>query len=294
MQKTDDTAKGKTVQRRLKSSTTLNRKYVKRPVRVATATGGVKMSSSIQHFNNKPARSAVTIKVTEDSSMIEQPQQHPLQVSAIKTMQYASSQQDSIKNASASKMSARDIKNQAIQQALNSAYEDKQDNMKMQKKQRIGKTHFSWGRVALALACAGVVALTIVYFVNLNMPDFSLRVAAMQTGINASYPGHVPRGYVVASITSEHKKIVLDFKNTETNETFKLTEETSSWDSNALLNNYVKETYGEDYKVVKEQGLTIYISGSNAAWVNGGVVYKITADNNTLTNKQICTIATSL
>ena len=60
------------------------------------------------------------------------------------------------------------------------------------------------------------------------------------------------------------------------------------------MTNFVQDEYGENYTVIREQGLTIYVSGSNAAWVNGGVVYKIKTTSGSLTNKQIKSIATSL
>ena len=191
------------------------------------------------------------------------------------------------------KETAKEMKDKAIQQALATASASVQTKSKKKIKSS-GKMHFGFGRVMLALTCAAVAVFAIVYFVNLNMPDVSLKVAAMQTGINASYPGYVPRGYAVASITSENKKVIMDFRNAETSSSFTLTEEASSWDSNALLNNYVKGEYKDNYTVVKEQGLTIYISGGHAAWVNGGVVYKIDTTNGSLTNKQIKSIATSL
>lgn len=40
-------------------------------------------------------------------------------------------------------------------------------------------------------------------------------------------------------------------------------------------------------------GLTIYSSGKNAVWVNGGILYQITGSAN-LSNEQIQKIATSL
>ena len=52
--------------------------------------------------------------------------------------------------------------------------------------------------------------------------------------------------------------------------------------------------YGENYVIVREQGLSIYVSGSNAAWVNGGVVYKLKTISGSLTKKQLCSIAVSL
>lgn len=126
------------------------------------------------------------------------------------------------------------------------------------------------------------------------MPDISLRVAAMQTGFEATYPSYIPREYALSGITSEGGNIILNFRNQAAETAFALTEEKSTWDSGALLNNYVKPTYGENYSVIREQGLTIYVSGSNAAWVNGGIVYKLQAGSNNLTKKQIKSIAVSL
>ena len=116
----------------------------------------------------------------------------------------------------------------------------------------------------------------------------------MQTGIDASYPSYVPRDFSLSDITSESGKVVLNFKNASTGDAFSLIEEQSSWDSSALLANFVKDEYGDNYTTVREQGLTIYVSGSDAAWVNGGVVYKIDTTAGSLTKKQINTIATSL
>ena len=292
MQRADDTSAAKSVQRGVKSSTTLNRKYVKRPVKQTDMTVGVQRSSQIRHFSNQLSSDKVAVRVVESKKQEGKVQQHPLQVTANTALR---SQRVSASQQKERKMTAKEIKDQAIQRALMSASTVEQvETAKKSKKQKLGKVHFGFGRVMLALSCAAVAVLAIVYFVNLNMPDISLKVAAMQTGINATYPGYIPRGYAVSSITSESRRISLDFRNESENKAFRITEETSSWDSNALLNNYVKETYGENYKTVKEQGLTIYISGSNAAWVNGGVVYKITTKDDNLTNKQICNIATSL
>ena len=126
------------------------------------------------------------------------------------------------------------------------------------------------------------------------MPDISLKVAAMQTGMDPTYPNYVPRDYSASSITSEEGKITMKFENHSTGDSFILTEEKSTWDSNALASNFVKDEYGDNYTIIREQGLTIYISDSNAAWVNGGVVYKIETTSGSLTNKQIRSIAVSL
>ena len=190
------------------------------------------------------------------------------------------------------KKSSRDIKESAIEKALVEASGDHSRQNRERKASR--RTHFGFRRVLLALACAAAAVFAIVYFVNLNTPNVSLKVAAMQSGIDAKYPGYVPRDYNLSDITSESGKITLNFRNPSTGDAFTLIEEKSSWDSSALLNNFVRSNYGEDFSQVEEQGLTLFINGSDACWVNGGVVYKLRTTAGSLTKKQIKTIATSL
>ena len=119
----------------------------------------------------------------------------------------------------------------------------------------------------------------------------SLKVAAVQSGIDAAYPSYVPRGYSLSDVTSGTGKVSMHFKSADGE--FGLTEENSSWDSEALLNNYVKQNYDNDYSVVREQGLTLYMGNDWETWVNGGVLYKLTIDSGSLTKKQMKSIATS-
>ena len=54
------------------------------------------------------------------------------------------------------------------------------------------------------------------------------------------------------------------------------------------------KNWGASYSVAKGQGLTIYVSGSNAAWVNGGVFYVINGDEGSLSSSDLHDIAVSL
>lgn len=148
-------------------------------------------------------------------------------------------------------------------------------------------------RFALAFVCAVICVGAVTYFVGTNIPDISVRVAAMQTGVEASYPSYIPRDYSLKDISSESGKIVITFEGPERS-SFTLTEEKSSWDSTTLLRNYVEPTWKDNYTSTHEQGITIYVSGSNAAWVNGGVLYKINSTGANLTNKQLRNIVTSM
>ena len=289
MQKSDSNSTAKTARRRVQSSTTLNRKYVKRPTKSADGMVKVRRSLRVKRFNDAmPMKKAQQ----QERQPMEPAVVHPMQAATIEKMQSRMAAMQ------VNKMTAKELKDQAIKKALADASRTTNKDGSVTKSKKIKKktvkVRFGLGRVVLALSCAAAAVFAIVYFVNLNMPDISMRVAAMQTGIDAKYPGYVPRDFSLSDITSEDGKITLNFKNSSTGDAFSLIEEQSSWDSNALLTNFVKDEYGENYSTVREQGLTIYISGSDAAWANGGVVYKIDTTAGSLTKKQINTIATSL
>ena len=186
------------------------------------------------------------------------------------------------------KLTAQEIKDREIKKAISTA--TKLPTSTNQTRKRLPE--FGWQRVVLALCCAATAVFAIAYFVNLNSSNISLKVAAMQSGIEATYPSYVPRGYDLSDITSSSGKVTINFKSEEGS--FSLTEESSNWDSNALLNNYIKDEHGEDYTMVREQGLTLYMGNNWEAWVNGGVLYKLKVTAGSLTKKQMKTIATSL
>lgn len=149
-------------------------------------------------------------------------------------------------------------------------------------------------RIILALICSGATVGALVAFVHFNIPDLSVRVAAMQTGIEATYPTFIPRNYSLSNVTSDKNGVVTMYFNGPDNSSFTLSEEQSTWDSTALLNNYVKKNYPSDYATLREQGITIYTRGEKSSWVNGGLLYKIETTGKPLTKEQIRNIATSL
>ena len=284
MQKSDS-KQATTAHRKARSSTTLNRRYVKRPARTMDMTVPVKRSKMVKRFDFSP----VNVNKVVDDQSIAPATMHPMQAAVISRMQKRAAEPV------VKKMTAKELKDQAIKKALADASKNISDEPKADEPMKKSvKMHFGLGRVMLALCCTAAAVFAIVYFVNLNMPDISMRVAAMQTGIEASYPSYVPKDFNLSSIGSEEGRISLNFSNAKTGDTFYMTEENSSWDSSALLTNFVKNEYGEDYSTIREQGLTIYISGSNATWVNGGVLYKINAADEVLTKQQIRSIAVSL
>lgn len=188
------------------------------------------------------------------------------------------------------KLSAKEIKEREIKKAINTASRLPETSKKRTAR---GFGNLGWARLTLMITCITTAIFALVYFMNLASNDVTLQVAAAQSGIDATYPDYVPRGYELSDVTSASGKVTMTFKNEDGS--FVITEEASSWDSNALLNNYIRENYDEgSYSVVTEQGLTIYMGTNWEAWVNGGLLYKLNVKTGYLTKKQLKTIATSL
>ena len=193
---------------------------------------------------------------------------------------------DTISHFSAKKLTNRARQNsKALMSAMKEETKPKSAPI-MIKKPKVSKKHLIFA-VASSICCMGVLYATLKF----SMPDISAKVAAAQNG--ASYPSFVPRDFTARSASFQKNTFSLEFVGPDKTR-FTLDQEKLPWDSNALLNNYVKPTWGEQYDTIREQGLTIYIYQSNAAWVNGGTVYKLNTTSGSLSKKQLKNIITSL
>lgn len=181
-------------------------------------------------------------------------------------------------------LTANEIKNDAIKKAVANTH--KRPSLKSRLRPR--------QRVMAALSATLAVVLLAGYVTYLNMPLLSVRVAAVQAGIDANYPDYRPDGYSLnGPVMYSNGEVSMNFKANGSALAFKVNQSKSSWDSNALLDNYVTPKTGSNYVRYTERGLTIYTYGTNAAWVNGGILYTIEGDA-PLSSTQIRHIATSL
>jgi hypothetical protein len=146
-----------------------------------------------------------------------------------------------------------------------------------------------------AVASAGLaITLLAGYLTYVNMPSLSVQVAAAQAGIAASYPSHQPTGYSLQGpVAYEDGQVTMKFSSNTNSEKFTLNQSRSTWDSSALLDNYVQQASNGKYQALQDSGLTIYTYGNDAAWVNGGVLHTISGDAQ-LSDEQVRQIATSM
>ncbi len=313
--------------RSVQKSTTLSRRYVKRPsiktvedkshyiniVEVSAAESKkeeklalrkarmAKMSSLRPHKKSaKPvtqAKSTVSVKSVTSNKPTTQakPAVHTEPASVVKISNRTKNALEAKQITQKSKLPLTHsvVNSSSVTSSTNAVSSKKVKDSSKVLKQSIKHKHRG-RRIALAVFCALAVIGGLGVFLYFNMPNISVKVIAMQTGIEASYPSFTPRGYSLSGASSDKEGIVtILFTNTD-GASFSLTEEQSTWDSNALLNNYVKKHYPSDYTTIREQGITIYYRGGKAAWVNGGMLYKIECEGNALTKEQVRNIASSM
>lgn len=145
--------------------------------------------------------------------------------------------------------------------------------------------------LAVVLSVIGLVMLG-AYFWQANYPAVALKLAGMKSGINVAVPAYLPTGWSISrEVTSSDGSI--SYKVSKNDQAFKVTETNTSWDSQALLEQYVIPK-SKDYLALQAEGLTIYVYGDNqAVWVANGTLHKLEG-NHGLSQDEIIRIATSL
>ena len=126
------------------------------------------------------------------------------------------------------------------------------------------------------------------------MPNLSVRVAAAQAGIDATYPSYRPDGYKLnGPVAYNQGEVSMKFAANAGPQDFTIVQSKTNWDSSAAKENYVKPKWGDNVMQYTEHGLTIYAHDGDAAWVNNGILYTIDGDA-PLSASQIRGIATSM
>lgn len=293
------------VGRRAKSSVTLNRSGVHKPLVVTAKTAEdttphVFTSASKQADKKRLARlqnihrSDAVSRFGSKNTMLQEPHvtQEKIDDKASKTLTHQLAKTHHTPTPKTAVLSKKEqfIKNTLAKTAVHESATKAADNATKKLKKKAKKSRVG------TFATAGLVALLITgYVAYLNIPSISMKVAANRAGFAASMPGYQPSGYSLnGPIAYSPGQVTVNFASNTDDRKFSLRQQPTTWDSNALLENYVTKQSG-DYLTYQDQGLSIYIfNGTSAAWVNGQKMYIIEGDNSQLDTDQILKLATSV
>lgn len=126
-----------------------------------------------------------------------------------------------------------------------------------------------------------------------NRANITLRYADAKAGFHATLPGYKPAGFAIGSFSYRPGAIGYTLHNDTSGKSFSVLQQSSDWDSQTLLESFVA-TQARSYQTLQSGGRTIYVYGdNNAAWVNGGVWYRLNT-NGSLSTSEIVNVATSM
>ncbi|HET6622787.1 MAG TPA: DUF4367 domain-containing protein, partial [Candidatus Saccharimonadales bacterium] len=276
--------RGRQLVRKAQKSQTLKRQHLKKPATHKTPVHQAKAPRAHQavsrsHMISKFAPSAEPSKPVETVAE-NQP------VTIVRPHHVARATRPPITKP-ATKLSSSELKRQLIAKRL-AEVDTKTRPSEVKVKQH--RKRFS---VMPIVSGAFALVLLAGYLTYLNMPSLSVRVAAAQSNVAATYPGYQPDGYHLdGPVAYETGEVELNFKANQGTAAFTVAQRNSTWNSQAVYDNYVAKQ-GQSYQINTRQGITIYTYGNNAAWVNGGIFYTISGSA-PLSNDQLLHIATSM
>lgn len=146
-----------------------------------------------------------------------------------------------------------------------------------------------------SVTATSIAALLLIGYVTyLNVPRMALRVASGRAGFSAELPGYAPSGFRFSGpVAYAPGELTIQYSSNTDERAYSIKEQTSNWDSQTLLDNYVSQET-ELYSTYQQRGLTIYVfDGSTATWVNGGLWFTVSGDAG-LNSEQLLKIAASL
>lgn len=223
------------------------------------------------------------VPVATDQPRTEEPTPNvtPIHPSVLKALQ----KRNNTAKQPLAQLSGKELKEQLIKERLSEVSEAPKEK----------KPGFLARQPKIVSILTSTLALLILggYLTYLHLPNISMRVAASRAGINANMPNYKPDGYGInGPITYSPGEVAINYKSNSNDQGFTLTQKASTWDSQAVLDNYVnKQT--DAYLTLQEQGLTIYTFDNKAAWVSGGLLYTVEGSVG-LSSEQVLKLATSL
>ena len=184
--------------------------------------------------------------------------------------------------------SSKATKEAEISKALATAVTPKADDKPHKKRSKKTRT-----RTMRLTAIVASVVIIVIIAVWVNLPTLSVAFASAQSGVNADFPHFTPDGYSLKlPVDAQSNRVTMTFSSNQNATSFSLSQEKSAWDSQAVRALVEEQSKGQ-FLTTQDRGLTVYTYDGNAAWVNKGILYKLSGDSR-LSNDTIMRIASSL
>lgn len=278
-------------------STTLMRTTVRKPTPIKTKPVGASPSTpqpaKVQKFSSVPNEKLQRAQAVPKSTMI---QRFSSQVSLAPAQPHKAATVPLLSTSRVHAVAtAHTVPFSPLDRALDEAESHTQPKAKaerrhvrMARRLKISPRLVSAGSLALAALLIGG------FFAHQNIPNLNMRLASARANVRGSLPDYQPAGFRMnGGISYKPGEIAVSYKSNTDERNFKLTQASSSWNSETLQDNYLTSNQKE-YQVVADKGKTIYLyDGSNATWVDGGIWYRIEG-NSQLNSDQLLSIANSL
>lgn len=145
------------------------------------------------------------------------------------------------------------------------------------------------------LIIAGLIVAGFMIVPKGNLKNIPYILASYRAGFTPTISGYQPSGYSLSSVSSASGIIESSFMNNLNNQSYSIIEKKSNLTANQLLNNYILNVAGLNYRVINTTFGPIYIynNGANASWVHNHIWF-IIKDSGSLNNIQITQIASAM
>ena len=142
-------------------------------------------------------------------------------------------------------------------------------------KHRLGQPKKHRFRFSTIMATAGAMAIIVGLGVYISLPTISVKLAAGRAGINAKNP-YALSGYSLDNnIAAQPGKVTISYKSASGNGGYSVTQESDKSTTDYALRLNVSRQNGGSYQEMDVNGKTVLLYGNKATWLAGDMRYTI-------------------
>ena len=142
-------------------------------------------------------------------------------------------------------------------------------------KRRLGQPKKHRFRFSTIMATAGAMAIIVGLGVYISLPTISVKLAASRAGINAKNP-YALSGYSLDNnIAAQPGKVTISYKSASGNGGYSVTQESDKSTTDYALRLNVSRQNGGSYQEMDVNGKTVLLYGNKATWLAGDMRYTI-------------------